>query len=344
MTLETDASQKTESSVHDGTQQGEALAPTTRERVRSAVQRRQPLGGTALMEAVVAPDNFRAAVKRVQANKGSPGVDKMPVAQLTIWLEANEARLREQLLSARYRPSPVRRHELPKPGGGTRLLGIPTAVDRMVQQALLQVLQPLIDPTFSDHSYGFRPGRSAQQAVGRAHQYVCEGRHWVVDVDLEKFFDRVNHDVLMSRVARCIEDKRVLKVIRAFLEAGIMVQGVVLDSEEGTPQGGPLSPLLANILLDEVDKELESRGHAFVRYADDCNVYVHTEKAAQRVLVSLRKTYARLHLRLNESKSAAAKVWGRRFLGFTFRGSKTAEEPEIGISNKARERFRERVR
>jgi group II intron reverse transcriptase/maturase len=270
----------------------------------------------------------------------------MEVDELPAWLERNEGQLREQLLAARFRPMAVRKHEIPKSGGGIRTLGIPTVVDRLVQQAMLLVMQPAIDPTFSERSYGFRPGRSAQQAIAQALQYVRDGRIWVVDVDLEAFFDRVNHDVLMSRVARLIDDKRMLKTIRAFLEAGIMSEGVVMNRDEGTPQGGPLSPLLANILLDEVDKELEARGHAFVRYADDNNVYVRTQKAAQRVLESLRKTYARLRLRVNEQKSAAARVWDRKFLGFTFRriSTEAGREIEVAISTKAQERFRERVR
>jgi group II intron reverse transcriptase/maturase len=224
------------------------------------------------MEDVVQRDNLRAALMRVVRNQGSPGSDGMRVEQLPPYLKLHWPRLREELLAGSYQPQPVRRHEIPKQGGGVRALGIPTVLDRFIQQAILQVLQPRFDPTFSERSYGFRPGRSAQQAIAKAQQYVEAGRRYVVDVDLETFFDRVNHDVLMGRLAKRIEDKRLLRLIRRYLAAGVMAHGVVLERHEGTPQGGPLSPLLANVLLDEVDRELEKRGHAFVRYADDCNV------------------------------------------------------------------------
>lgn len=271
-----------------------------------------------LMEEVVEPRNLKAALKRVRQNKGSPGIDGMTVDELPGWLMANWQQLREQLITGRYRPSPVRRQTIPKPGGGERELGIPTVVDRFIQQAMLHVLQPRFDPGFSEHSYGFRPGRRAHDAVRKAQQYVQEGRRFVVDVDLAKFFDRVNHDVLMGRLEQRIGDRRMLGLIRRYLEAGIMASGVVIERHEGTPQGGPLSPLLANVLLDEVDKELERRGHAFVRYADDCNVYVRSRRAGERVLAGLRKLYNRLRLQVNEAKSAVDLAVRRQFLGFSF--------------------------
>jgi group II intron reverse transcriptase/maturase len=270
------------------------------------------------MERVVSRPNLVAAYKRVKQNKGSPGLDGMTVAELLPWLREHWGRVRQELLAGRYRPQPVKRQLIPKREGGQRELGIPTVLDRLIQQALLQVLQPLFDPGFSDHSYGFRPGRSAHDAVCRAQGYIQGGRRWVVDVDLERFFDRVHHDVLMGKLAQRIADKRVLRLIRSYLEAGVMVQGVLMERHEGTPQGGPLSPLLANVLLDEVDKELEKRGHAFVRYADDGNVYVRSQRAGERVMALLRRLYGRLRLRVNESKSAVARVWSRKFLGFSF--------------------------
>lgn len=271
-----------------------------------------------LMERAVARDNAKAALARVRRNKGSPGIDGMTVDQLVPYLRDHWDELREQLLAGTYQPNAVRRHEIPKSDGGMRLLGIPTVLDRFVQQLLLQVLQPIFDPTFSEHSYGFRPGRRAHDAVRAAQQYIQDGRHYVVDVDLEKFFDRVNHDVLMGTLQNRLDDRRMLRIIRRYLTAGIMVEGVVMAREEGTPQGGPLSPLLANVLLDEVDKELERRGHAFVRYADDCNVYVGSQRAGDRVLAMLRQRYAKLRLRINEDKSAVAPVWDRKFLSYSF--------------------------
>jgi group II intron reverse transcriptase/maturase len=275
-------------------------------------------GTSGLLEEALARPNLWAALKRVRQNRGSPGIDGMTVEELPAHLRANWIGLREQLLAGTYQPQAVKGQLIPKRGGGERQLGIPTVLDRFIQQALLQVLQPRFDPTFSEHSYGFRPGRSAHQAVRAAQQLVQQGRRWVVDVDLEKFFDRVNHDVLMGRLACRIEDRRVLGLIRRYLEAGMMLDGVVVERQEGTPQGGPLSPLLANALLDEVDKELERRGHAFARYADDCNVYVRSQRAGERVMELLRRLFARLHLRINESKSAVARVWKRKFLGFSF--------------------------
>ena len=296
-----------------------------------------------LMEEVVEASNARRALKRVLQNKGGPGIDGMRVEDLTAYLRANWQRIRSELLAGSYQPQPVKRQEIPKSGGGVRVLGIPTALDRFIQQAILQVLQPRFDPTFSKHSYGFRPGKSAHDAIRAAQRYIQEGRQWVVDLDLEKFFDRVNHDVLMSRLAKRIEDKRLLKLVRAYLNAGIMVNGVVIERPEGTPQGGPLSPLLANVLLDEVDKELEKRGHAFCRYADDCNVYVHSERAGQRVMAHMRKLLTRLRLKVNDGKSAVARPWDRKFLGFSFQITKSGKVKRC-VAPQSLERMKERVR
>ncbi|MGE5507553.1 MAG: group II intron reverse transcriptase/maturase [Chitinophagales bacterium] len=270
------------------------------------------------MEQAVARENMLAALRRVERNGGAPGVDGVTVENLRDLLRRNWEQTRNELLQGTYQPQPVRRVEIPKPSGGVRMLGIPTVLDRLIQQALLQVLTPIFDPGFSNHSYGFRPGRKAHDAVKKAREYVDEGYTWVVDLDLEKFFDRVNHDKLMARVARKVEDKRVLKLIRAYLNAGVLIDGVAVTSEEGTPQGGPLSPLLANIMLDDLDKELEKRGHRFVRYADDCNIYVRTERAGERVMESV-KSYLqeRLKLRVNGAKSAVDRPWRRKFLGFS---------------------------
>jgi len=272
-----------------------------------------------LMEAVVDRENMVAALRRVKANKGAAGVDNMTVGELEAHLRAQWPHIKEALLEGRYKPSLVRKVEIPKPGGkGMRQLGIPTVVDRLIQQALHQVMQPLFDPEFSESSYGFRPGRSAHEAVQRARAYVGEERRWVVDLDLEKFFDRVNHDILMSRVARRVKDKRVLRLIRSYLQAGILEDGLASQRTEGTPQGGPLSPLLSNVLLDDLDKELEKRGHAFCRYADDCNIYVQSRRAGERVLVSVTRFLKdRLKLRVNVEKSAVARPWDRKFLGYS---------------------------
>jgi group II intron reverse transcriptase/maturase len=270
------------------------------------------------MDLVVANENVVTALKRVKQNKGSPGIDGMTVEELQPYLRENWREIRQQLLEGNYRPKPVKRQQIPKDGGGIRELGIPCALDRFLQQAILQVLQPRFDPTFSESSYGFRPGRKAHDAVRAAQNYQQEGRRWVVDVDLEKFFDRVNHDVLLGKLAKRIEDKKLLGLIRRYLEAGIMVNGVVMERYEGTPQGGPLSPLLANLLLDEVDKELEKRGHTFARYADDNNVYVKSRRAGERVMELLKRLYSKLKLRINESKSAVAPGRERKFLGFSF--------------------------
>ncbi len=270
------------------------------------------------MERIVESGNAQRALKRVEQNKGSPGIDGMKVEELRPYLRQNWLRLKQELLSGTYQPMAVRVQEIPKSNGGTRRLGIPTALDRFVQQLILQVLQPQFDPTFSEGSFGFRPKRSAHDAVRVAQKYIQSGKNWVVDVDLEKFFDRVNHDVLMSRLERRIVDRRLLGLIRRYLRAGAMVNGVVRQEGEGTPQGGPLSPLLANVLLDEVDKELEKRNLNFVRYADDCNVYVGSERAAQRTMTTLKHLYGRLRLRVNESKSAVDRPWNRKFLGYSF--------------------------
>jgi len=270
------------------------------------------------MEEVVERGNMRAALKRVKRNQGSPGIDGMTVEELSVFLKGNWEHVRARLLDGTYQPLPVRRQEIPKSDGGIRELGIPTVLDRLLQQAILQVLQPRFDPTFSEHSYGFRPGRRAHDAVCAAQKFIQAGRGWVVDVDLEKFFDRVNHDVLMGKLSQRVEDKRLLGLIRRYLEAGSMANGVVMERHEGTPQGGPLSPLLANVLLDEVDRELEKRGHAFARYADDCNVYVRSQRAGERVMETLRRLYAKLRLRVNEKKSAVARPIDRKFLGYSF--------------------------
>jgi RNA-directed DNA polymerase len=274
--------------------------------------------GSGSMEQIIARENLVRALQRVQRNHGSPGVDGLTVDDLPAYLKQHWPTIRELLLTGRYQPSAVKRVEIPKPDGGMRTLGIPTVLDRFIQQAVLQVLQPQIDPTFSESNYGFRPNRRAHDAVRQAQRYVQSGRRWVVDVDLEKFFDRVNHDVLMGKLASRIADARVCRLIRRYLTAGLMADGVVLDRHEGTPQGGPLSPLLANVLLDTVDKALERRGHCFVRYADDCNVYVRSKRAAERVMEGLIGLYAALKLRVNVAKSAVALAWERPFLGYAF--------------------------
>ena len=303
----------------------------------------RPAGTCRLMEEVCERENLKAALRQVKANKGSAGVDGMTVAELTDYLKQHWPAIREQLLSGTYGPKPVRRVEIPKPdGGGSRKLGIPTVLDRFIQQAVMQVLQQRWDPTFSDHSYGFRPGRSAHQAVARAQQYIAAGYGWVVDFDLEKFFDRVNHDILMGQLAKRIEDKRLLKLIRAFLNAGVMENGLVSPSVEGTPQGGPLSPLLSNLVLDELDRELERRGHRFVRYADDSNIYVRSERAGHRVMESVTRFITqRLKLKVNEAKSAVARPQERKLLGFSFSAGPALKRI---IAPKALERFKHRIR
>jgi RNA-directed DNA polymerase len=301
-----------------------------------------PARTSRLMEEVCERENLKEALRRVKANKGSAGADGITVGGITDYLKQHWPAIREQLLNGTYEPKPVRRVEIPKPDGGVRKLGIPTVLDRLIQQAVMQVLQRQWDPTFSGSSYGFRPGRSAQQAVAQAQQYIVEGYCWCVDFDLEKFFDRVNHDKLMGQIAKRVEDKRLLKLIRAFLNAGVMENGLVSPSVEGTPQGGPLSPLLSNLVLDELDRELERRGHRFVRYADDCNVYVRSERAGQRVMESVTQFITQqLKLKVNEAKSAVARPQERKFLGFSFTAG-----PEVRrvIAPKALDRFKRRVR
>jgi len=323
--------------------EGEALVAKRTAEAEPAAHGNERSGTSGLMEAVVERRNLQAALKRVKQNRGSPGIDGMTVDQLPDHLRVHWSSLREQLLAGAYQPQPVRRRTIPKSGGGQRELGIPTVTDRFIQQAILQILQPRFDPTFSQHSHGFRPKRSAHDAVREAQRYVQQGRSWVADVDLEKFFDRVNHDVLMGRLARRIGDRRLLGLIRRYLTAGVMASGVVTERHEGTPQGGPLSPLLANVLLDDVDKELEKRGHAFVRYADDCNVYVRSRRAGERVMQALRRLYAKLRLRINESKSAVAPVKDRKFLGYTFWVSPKGEVRRR-IARKALDAMKDRVR
>jgi RNA-directed DNA polymerase len=301
-----------------------------------------PASTNRLMEAVCERENLKAALRQVKANKGSAGVDGMTVGGITDYLKQHWPAIREQLLRGTYEPKPVRRVEIPKPDGGVRKLGIPTVLDRFIQQAVMQVLQRRWDRTFSEHSYGFRPGRSAHQAVAQAQQYIAEGHGWCVDLDLEKFFDRVSHDKLMGQIAKRVEDKRLLKLIRAFLNAGVMENGLVSPSVEGTPQGGPLSPLLSNLVLDELDRELERRGHRFVRYADDSNIYVRSERAGQRVMESITRFITqKLKLKVNEAKSAVARPQERKFLGFSFTAG-----PEVKrvIAPKALDRFKQRIR
>jgi RNA-directed DNA polymerase len=295
-----------------------------------------------LIEEVCERENCKQALKRVKANKGSPGVDGMTVQQLPEYLKEHWLAIREQLLSGMYKPQPVKRVEIPKPDGGMRKLGIPTVLDRFIQQAVMQVLQGKWDRTFSEHSFGFRPGRSAHQAVEKAQQYIAEGYRWVVDLDLEKFFDRVNHDKLLAKIAKRVSDKRMLKLIRTFLTAGVMENGLVSPVDEGTPQGGPLSPLLSNIVLDELDQELEQRGLRFARYADDSNIYVRSRRAGERVMASITRFLSeKLKLKVNQQKSAVARPWDRKFLGFSFTSRR---QPKRRIAPKAVDRFKERIR
>lgn len=293
-----------------------------------------------LMETVVTDENRKRALEAVKRNKGAAGIDRMPTKELESHLQANWEKIRAKLLDGSYVPSPVRRVEIPKPSGGTRMLGIPTVQDRFIQQMVLQALTPIVEPGFSAHSYGFRPGRSAQDAVRAAQKYAQEGKDWVVDIDITKFFDQVNHDILMGRIGRMIRDKRVLKLIGKYLRRGAMEEGVVRASVEGTPQGGPLSPLLANIYLDALDKELERRGHSYCRYADDCNVYVSSQAAAERTLESLQNWIEKhLRLKVNGAKSGTGRVWERKFLGFRLN-----RKGRIGIAPESIERFKAKVR
>jgi RNA-directed DNA polymerase len=324
-----------------GNGQGEALPQTTSDETSLPRQEPEDAGRDMLAQAL-ARENMQRAWKRVKANKGAAGVDGLDIARTGEHLKQAWPAIRQQLLDGTYRPQPVRRVGIPKPDGSERELGIPTVTDRLIQQALLQVLQPLIDPTFSEHSYGFRPGRRAQDAVLAAQRYAQQGCHIVVDVDLSKFFDRVNHDILIDRLSKRVNDAGVIRLVRAYLNAGIMDGGVVIERVEGTPQGGPLSPLLANVLLDEVDRELERRGHRFARYADDCNVYVRSQKAGERVMALLLRCYDRLHLKINESKSAVACVFGRKFLGYALWQAENGEVRRA-VSQKALKAFKQRV-
>lgn len=339
-----DADQNAEMRERAGRGRGGTAASTGR--VRQAVTARGDTPNTEmsrLMEEVLRRENLMRAHTRVVQNGGAPGVDGMTVNDLMPYCREHWARIREELLQATYAPQPVRRVDIPKPGGkGLRTLGIPTVLDRLIQQAVLQVLQPIFDPTFSDGSFGFRPGRSAHDAVRRARAHIAAGHRWVVDLDLEKFFDRVNHDVLMARVARRVKDTRVLRLIRRYLHAGMMAGGLISPRTEGTPQGGPLSPLLSNILLDDLDRELERRGHRFARYADDCNVYVQSRTAGERVLTSLERFLAtRLRLRINRDKSAVARPWQRKFLGYTVTMHR---QPKLRVAPQAVTRLKGRLR
>ncbi len=313
------------------------------QRVEQSPARDERKASAELWERVWERQNLLTALERVERNGGAAGMDGMPVEELRPYLKEHWLEIREALDQQTYQPNPVRRVEIPKPDGGVRQLGIPTVLDRLLQQAIAQVLTPLFEPLFSNHSYGFRPGRSAHQAIKQAQVYVQAGYEWVVDIDLEKFFDRVNHDMLMARVARVVKDKRVLKLIRAYLNSGVMVNGVVLDTEEGTPQGGPLSPLLSNIMLDDLDKELEKRGHKFVRYADDCNIYVQTRRAGERVMESV-KTFLekKLKLKVNPKKSKVDRATRVKFLGFSF--YKRKGEVLIRVATRSLERFRGKLR
>jgi RNA-directed DNA polymerase len=326
--------------------EGRSEAPTARREGTELLTAKRIYESPAIpeqvMEEVCGRENCLRALRRVKANKGSPGIDGMTVGELPGYLKQHWPAIREQLLSGTYQPQPVKRVEIAKPDGGVRQLGIPTVLDRFIQQAVMQVLQGKWDPTFSEHSHGFRPQRSAHQAVAKAQQYIATGHRWVVDLDLEKFFDRVNHDRLMAAIARRVNDKRMLKLIRAFLESGVMENGLVSPGEEGTPQGGPLSPLLSNLVLDELDRELERRQHRFVRYADDCNIYVASERAGKRVRHSVtRFIRLRLKLKVNETKSAVARPQQRKFLGFSFTGG---AEVKRRIAPKALLRCKQRVR
>ena len=295
-----------------------------------------------LLNQILSRENMLQALKRVEQNKGSHGVDMMPVQNLRQHIVENWLSIKEAILKGTYEPMPVRRVEIPKPDGGVRLLGIPTVTDRLIQQAIAQVLSKVYDPTFSENSYGFRPNRSAHDAVRKAKEYIRDGHRWVVDMDLEKFFDKVNHDRLMSTLAKRIQDKPLLKLIRKYLQSGVMINGVVSSTLEGTPQGGPLSPLLSNIVLDELDKELERRGHKFVRYADDCNIYVKSKRAGLRTMANIQRFIeGKLRLKVNEKKSAVDRPWKRKFLGFSFTFHK---EPKVRIAKESLKRMKNKVR
>jgi RNA-directed DNA polymerase len=322
---------------------GEALKGQRSVELSTMSHQNENSGADDLMSQVVSRENMKRALKRVQKNKGSAGVDGMSLGKLKSYLITHWREVREELLKGSYQPKPVKRVEIPKPSGGIRQLGIPSVLDRLIQQAILQVLQPLFDPLFSDQSYGFRPNRSAHQAIETARNYIAIGKTWVVDVDLENFFDRVNHDMIMGRVAKRIKDKHLLKLIRKYLEAGIMANGVVMAKRDGAPQGGPLSPLLANILLDDVDKELEKRGHFFVRYADDNNVYVGSKRAAERVMTFLTERYAKLKLKVNAKKSRVRSVWRSQFLGFSFWRA-AGGAVKVRVSKKSWKKMKDKIR
>jgi RNA-directed DNA polymerase len=315
----------------------------TEQRVEASTARDERKSSAELWDMIFERENMTAALKRVESNAGAPGIDGMTTKELRAYLKEHWLEIRAALDQQTYRPSPVRRVEIPKPDGGVRLLGIPSVLDRLIQHAIAQQLTLLYEPMFSNHSYGFRPGRSAHDAVKQAQAYIQEGYEWAVDIDLEKFFDRVNHDMLMARVARVVQDKRVLKLIRAYLESGVMINGVVMETEEGTPQGGPLSPLLSNIMLDDLDRELEKRGHRFVRYADDCNIYVKTQRAGERVMESVKAFLEKkLKLKVNPKKSKVDRAKSVKFLGFSF--YKHKGEMLIRVANRSRERFCEKLR
>jgi RNA-directed DNA polymerase len=324
-------------------QRQEVKLPMADQRAEPSPARDEGKANAELWEQVWGKENLLRALERVERNGGAPGIDGMTVEELRPHLRERWLEIREALDQQNYKPSPVRRVEIAKPDGGVRQLGIPTVLDRLLQQAIAQALTPLFEPLFSPTSYGFRPCRSAHQAIEQAQEYIRTGYEWVVDIDLEKFFDQVNHDMLMARVARVVKDKRVLKLIRAYLNSGVMVNGVVLESEEGTPQGGPLSPLLSNIMLDDLDKELEKRGHKFVRYADDCNIYVQTRRAGERVMESV-KTFLekKLKLKVNPKKSKVDRATRVKFLGFSF--YKRKGEVLIRVAARSQERFREKLR
>ncbi len=338
--------------IDEATKQATATLPERDERNSSMAGMGAEIGTAAdgqtkaerrrLMEAVVERNNLWRAYERVMRNKGAAGVDGLRVSELKAWLQQHWPSVKAALLAGGYIPAAIRKVEIPKPNGGVRTLGIPTVVDRLIQQALLQILQPQFDPEFSEHSYGFRPGRCAQQAVRAAKEYIAQGRRWVVDMDLEKFFDRVNHDILMSRLARKIKDERVLKLIRRYLEAGMMESGIVSMRTQGTPQGGPLSPLLSNILLTDLDRELERRGHRFCRYADDCNIYVKSEVAGQHAMDAMTDYLEKkLKLQVNRDKSAVARPWERKFLGYSVTRHKQAR---LKIADSSLTRLKDRVR
>lgn len=322
--------------------EAEPRAAKGTESLKAENQTERPAAPERVMEEICEPRNLKQALRRVKSNGGSPGIDGMPVEELGSYLIANWSKVRGALLGGTYRPQPVKRVEITKPDGGIRKLGVPTVVDRFIQQAVLQVLQPVWEPTFSAHSYGFRPEHSAHQAVAEAQQYLADGYRWVVDIDLEKFFDRVHHDRLMSRIAERVHDRRVLRLIRAMLQAGVMEGGLVSPTEEGTPQGGPLSPLLSNIVLDELDQQLEWRAHKFVRYADDCNIYVRSARAGERVMKSIERFITtKLRLRVNHLKSAVARPATRKFLGFSFTNERS---PRRRIAPQSIVRFKRRIR